>query len=75
MKISKKLRKAIQTAIELAAMDVVTEHAPECDSVPPERWTTAQRDVFDRAHEVAYQANKRIDALLGVAGGTTKAAA
>lgn len=37
MKISKKLHKAIQHAIELAAMEVVTENAPDCDSNPPER--------------------------------------
>jgi hypothetical protein len=75
MKISKKLHKAIQHAIELAAMEVVTENAPDCDSNPPERWTTAQRNVFDQAHEVAYRANKRIDELLGAAGETKKAAA
>jgi len=75
MKISRKLYKAIQNAIELAAMEVVTENAPECDRVPPEGWTAAQRGVFDQAHEVAYRANKRIDALLGVAGDTNKAAA
>lgn len=75
MKISKKLHKAIQEAIQRAAEEVVTENAPECDSMPPDGWTTAQRNVFDQAHEVAYRANKRIDALLGDAGGTNRAAA
>jgi len=75
MKISKKLHKAIQNAIELAAMEVVTENAPECDRVPPEGWTAAQRNIFDQAHEVAYRANKRIDELLGLAGETGKTAA
>lgn len=75
MKISKKLHKAIQNASELAAMEVVTENAPACDSVPPEGWTAAQRNVFDQAHEVAYRANKRIDALLSAASDTDKAAA
>lgn len=68
MKISKKLHKTITDAIDRAAMDVVTETAPECDRVPPEGWTTAQRQAFDQAHEVAYRANKRIEALLGLAG-------
>jgi hypothetical protein len=75
MKISKKLHKAIRDAIERAAMEVITENEPVCDSVPPEGWTAAQRAVFDQAHEVAYRANKRIDALLGVAGESSKAAA
>jgi hypothetical protein len=75
MKISKKLHQAIRNAIDEAAMEVVTESAPECDRVPPEGWTNAQRQVFDQAHEVAYRANKRINVLLGLPGEQEEAAA
>jgi hypothetical protein len=75
MIISKKLYRAIQDAIARAAEEVVTENAPECDKVPPEGWSNAQRNVFDQAHEVEYRAKKRIDEILGVNNGAPKAAA
>lgn len=61
---SKKMRAAIRDAIDRASAEVVSENAPECDAGPPELWAPGQRNVFDQAHEVAYRANKRIDALL-----------
>lgn len=75
MKISEKQHKAIRDAINRTAMDVVTECAPECDRVPPEGWTTAQRQASDQAHEVAYRANKRIEVLLELAEEHDEAAA
>ena len=63
MKISRKMKQAINEAIDAAASQVVTANAPLCDEVPPENWSKEEKAVFDQAYEVAYRAKEKASAL------------
>jgi hypothetical protein len=66
MKVSKKLWKQIESAIEEAAWDKAEETIPNLRERPPDDWNDDEKREFDHAHDVSYRIRTKIKAILEV---------